>query len=311
MPAFEGFADFDANKDVPSLKGKVILITGGTAGAGKASVEALARHEPEHIYFTGRNTGAAESLITELTAEYPELRLTFLRMDLSSLQDVKAAAARFAHDRLDILICNAGVLDVPPSLTVDGFQIVMATNHLGHAMLIRQLLPVLLRSAKTPEADVRIVMVSSAGYAFHPREGINWEGIRSPRASLIDWATGYGQSKLANLVYASELARRYPEILSVSVHPGFVASDMVKNTHMLIRAGLYFMNTLQGIHALPPGKGCLNQIWAAAGAKREAIMNGVYYTPIGVVGKLDKVASSEEFARKLWTWTDELLDTAT
>jgi NAD(P)-dependent dehydrogenase (short-subunit alcohol dehydrogenase family) len=113
-------------------------------------------------------------------------------MDLSSLQDVKAAAARFAHDRLDILMCNAGILDMPPSLTVDGFQIVMATNHLGHAMLIRHLLPVLSRTVKMPEADVRIVILSSSGYQFHPKGGINWDAIRSPQVSLYDWASGYG-----------------------------------------------------------------------------------------------------------------------
>jgi hypothetical protein len=86
---------------------------------------------------------------------------------------------------------------------------------------------------------------------------------------------------------------------------------MVNNGRWFTRIGLYLFNRLQGVQALPPEKGCYNQLWAAAGAKRSEIVNGAYYTPIGVVGELDKLASSREFGEKLWTWTEELLNTAT
>ncbi|KAI3318143.1 NAD(P)-binding protein [Xylariaceae sp. AK1471] len=282
MPALGCFADFVADKDLPSSKRNVVLVTEGTAGAGKASVEALAKHEPEHIYITGRNSATADSLITKLTAEHPGLRLTFLHMNLSSLQGVKAAPLIFTNDRLDILMRNADVLDVPYSLTVDGFQTVMATNRLGHAMLIRQLLPVFLRTARTPEADVRIVILTSDENVCHPRR-----------------ATGYGQSKLSNLVYASKLAHRYPDILSVSVQPGCIATDMVNNTRWFARMGTYLMNRVQGIHALPSPKSCFNRLRAAAGAKRCDMVNGAYCTPVEVVRQVDKVASRRELGEKL------------
>ena len=144
----------------------------------------LAKHEPAHLYFTGRNVAAAESLIQELNATHPSVSLTFLDMDLSSLSSVRSSAAKFTHDRLDILILNAGILDRPPALSVDGFEIHMAVNHLGHAMLVRELLPVLLRTAENPMSDVRVVFISSKGHTLHPKQGILWDMIRTKQDSI-------------------------------------------------------------------------------------------------------------------------------
>jgi len=131
---FKGVVTFDPAKGIPSLAGKVILVTGGrcalafyqstslisslgTAGLGRESVIAFAAHDPAHIYFTGRNASAADSLIAELKLKYPNVELTFIEMDLSSLRSVKESIVKtFNHDHLDILMNNAGIIAKPAVL---------------------------------------------------------------------------------------------------------------------------------------------------------------------------------------------------
>ena len=217
-------------------------------------------------------------------------------------------------------------MEAPPALSEDGFEIHFATNHLGHAMLIHELLPVLLRTAATPDSDVRVVTLTSAGWKMHPPAGIWYDTLRTKQDKITrSWAryrysqcspilyNTYSricsQSKLANIVYAAELARRYPQILSVSVHPGVVTTDLVNNLSASRKALVYTANWVQGISLIPPEKGCLNQLWAAAGSERTEVVNGAFYMPVGVLSnnKLDSVAKSEDFASELWRWTEEVL----
>jgi len=118
----------------------------------------------------------------------------------------------------------------------------------------------------------------------------------------------YRQSKFANIVYAAELARRYPQILSVSVHPGVVGTDLVHSLTWSRKAFVRGTNWVQGISMMTPEQGRLNQIWAAT-AKRSEIVNGGFYTPVGVLRNdmLDDDAKSPEIARKLWDWTNEVV----
>jgi NAD(P)-dependent dehydrogenase (short-subunit alcohol dehydrogenase family) len=164
----------------------------GTNGIGKQAVQALAKHEPAHLYFTGRNINAANSIISELKNSLPDLSITFLSMDMSSLANVVSAAAQVAHDRIDLLICNGGILDVPPAVSAEGVEIHMATNHLAHAMLIRKLLPKMLHAAEQPDADVRLIVLSSAGYVTHPRGGVSWDTIRTKQGGFIEANYRYG-----------------------------------------------------------------------------------------------------------------------
>ncbi|TVY49311.1 putative oxidoreductase [Lachnellula occidentalis] len=273
-----GFVDFKPEKDIPSLNGKVVFVTGGTAGLGSVTIRALAKHEPEHIYFSGRNNKAAELLIADIRETSPCVSLTFLKMDLSSLSSVKAASQEFAHKRLDVLICNAGIMAVPAALSIDGYEIQFATNHLGHAMLIQQLLPIMLETTKLPDADVRIVCLSSDGWATHPKGGVQFSELKTVQRKLLGSGIRYGQSKLANLVYAAELARRFPSITSVSIHPG------------LIQTGLVQKSSSTRMH-------------------KNDVVNGGFYRPVGELcnHQLDAVAKSEGFAKELWEWTETAL----
>lgn len=202
-------------------------------------------------------------------------------------------------------MCNAGIMAQPKSLTADGYELQFGTNHLGHALLIQKLLPGLSRKAARGE-DARIIILTSQGFLLHPCEGIVFEDLKTEQDFRVGgpWRR-YAQSKLANLLYARELARRYPRILSVAIHPGVVATDLVGNTSVLEKAAVYATNFGK---VLRPAEGAYNQCWAAT-VVREKIVGGVYYEPVGKVmeSRLDAVAKDEGLARRLWEWTDEEL----
>ncbi|KAL0933757.1 oxidoreductase C736.13-like protein 2 [Colletotrichum truncatum] len=324
----------DPTPSIPPLEGKVIFITGGTAGLGKATLLSLLARKPLHIYFSGRSRVAADDLIASVTAaqlqprplpikkpanvapsspsspDYPPL--TFVQMDLASLSTVKRAIeTTFTHDRLDVLINNAGIMAHPPGLSADGFEIQFATNHIGHAMVVRALLPVLERTAALPDSDVRIVNLTSVGYQGHPRGGISFSTLKTTQAGipvLGNW-TRYGQSKLANILFTTELARRYPAITTVAVHPGVVETGLVTSQGYINRILVYIPNKLMGAPVLTVEKGCWNQVWAAVVAKKADLVNGAFYMPVGHLAndKLDSCATDDKLAGELWRWTEEVL----
>lgn len=193
----------------------------------------------------------------------------------------------------------------PKSLTKDGYELQFGTNHLGHALLIQKLLPALERTAARG-GDPRIIILSSQGFLLHPQEGIAFADLKTEQDFCVagPWRR-YGQSKLANLLYARELARRYPGIISVAIHPGVVSTGLVGNTSPIEKAAVYAANFGK---VLKPVEGAYNQCWAATVA-REKISSGMYYEPVGKLmeSRLDGVARDEGLARRLWEWTDEEL----
>ncbi|KAF2703383.1 short-chain dehydrogenase/ reductase-like protein [Pleomassaria siparia CBS 279.74] len=318
MPAIQGHVNFNPDKDIPSLEGKVIFVTGGTAGIGASTVQLLAVHNPSHIYFSGRNAKASDALIASIHATHPKVGLTFVPMDLTSLSSVKTAlTTHFTHTRLDILVCNAGIMAQQTKLSADGYEIQFAVNHLGNAMVTTYLLPTMLATAKTSGSDVRIVNLTSLGYGLHPGDGILFDELDAHsvqnRFFMGPWMR-YGQSKLANILYAAELARRHPEVTAVSVHPGVVNTDLVYTQTFINRTFIRITNVFMGEKALEPEQGAWNPVWCAAAAKKEDLKNGGFYVPVGLESsddlKKDKLAGGAEsvaLAKKLWEWTDGIL----
>ncbi|KAL1897368.1 hypothetical protein Sste5346_004104 [Sporothrix stenoceras] len=303
-----GITNFNPDKDIPSLASKVIFVTGGTNGLGRESVLAFAKHSPAHIYFTGRDAKAAESLAAALAPT--GVPSTFLQLDMTSLPTVKSAVARFAHDRLDILMCNAGIMAKPPGLTKDGYELQFGVNHMAHGVVIQGLLPVLLRTAAEPGSDVRVVCMTSSGWKGHPKQGIAFDQVRTPMDMLMGSWIRYGQSKLANVIYARELAKRHPEITAVSIHPGVVETALVTELSYIRKKVVYIGNALlESAPVVKPEQGCWNQVWAAAAAKKSELVNGAMYYPVGKLSnsELDKVAQDPKLAAKLWDWTNEEL----
>ncbi|KAE8151821.1 retinol dehydrogenase 11 [Aspergillus avenaceus] len=296
---------FNPDTDISDLSGKVIFITGGTAGLGAESTVQLAKHAPARIYISGRNAKSAESVIKQVADTGSTTEVSFIECDLASLASVKTAAENLLarESRLDILMCNAGIMARPQGLTQDGYEVQFGTNHLGHALLIQKLLPLLQQTAQAG-ADVRMVILSSDAWRLHPCGGISLDDLKTTQ----DWAFGawrrYSQSKLANLVYARELARRYPDITTVSIHPGVVRTGLVEN---LDRANRWFVYATTFTQMVMPEEGAYNQLWAATVSK-DRLQNGQYYEPLGVLtDKLDATAKDDKLAQKLWDWTQEAL----
>jgi NAD(P)-dependent dehydrogenase (short-subunit alcohol dehydrogenase family) len=291
-----------------------VLITYlGTIGLGAESAKHFAAHDPLHIYISGRNRNAGEAIVAELSGKYPKVGATYVQLDLTSLASVKEAVKRdFKHDRLDILLNNAGIMAQPAALSTDGYEIQFATNHLGHAMLTDCLLPTLLRTAKEPNSDVRILNITSMGYQFHPLSGISFGELNSgstmKRLFMGAWVR-YGQSKLANILFSSELARQHPEITSISIHPGVVVTDLYHTQGWYNRWFIDFTCWAQGLKLMEAHQGAWNQVWCATVAKKEGLVNGSFYYPVGVEKPdfLDKSAKSEKLAKELWDWTEGVL----
>jgi NAD(P)-dependent dehydrogenase (short-subunit alcohol dehydrogenase family) len=207
---------------------------------------------------------------------------------------------------LDILINNAGVMATPFSLTKEGYEIQFGTNHMGHALLTKLLMPTLLKTAEEPSADVRIVNLTSMGHHMAPSGGIIWD--QKALENKWTWYL-YGQSKLANILFTRELANRYPQITSVTVHPGVILTDLYsslqKNVFLKFAVWIYgrMMPFLPG-HFKDTKGGALTQTWAAATAKGD-LKNGQFYRPIGVPSAGSRYANDAGLAKKLWEWTEE------
>jgi NAD(P)-dependent dehydrogenase (short-subunit alcohol dehydrogenase family) len=282
----------------------------GTTGLGASSISFIAAQKPAHIYFSGRNKARATELIEKTKQTAPDVQLTFIECDLSSLASVQSAAKKFqaSSDRLDVLMCNAGIMATPAALSKDGYEIQFATNHLGHALLIKELLPCMLKTASQPDSDVRIVNLSSVAHTTTPPAGIEFSKLKTKDANYgpfynpNKWMC-YGQSKLANLLYPIELAARYPRIKSLAVHPGFIKTSLHDHTSFMDKQVVNFLADKW----LTAEEGAYNQTWAATTAKAN-LENGAYYEPVGVktVSKA-KPAKDRGLAKQLWEWTEKEL----
>jgi NAD(P)-dependent dehydrogenase (short-subunit alcohol dehydrogenase family) len=229
--------------------------------------------------------------------------LTFLECDQSSLQSVSATAQKFLadFDSLDILFANAGVMALPPGLSTDGYEIQFATNHLAHALLLQYLLPLMARTAAAGR-DVRLVTTTSS--AFQGCSGIAYDTLKTTQESFFGHFRRYMQSKLANTLYAQKIAELHPEIISCSVQPGAVSTDIGSGNLGFLGKILKAVGT-RG-RSLTPEQGAWNMCWVATTA-REDLVNGAYYEPVGWRGSLTKVAGDQAARDELWEWTREEL----
>jgi NAD(P)-dependent dehydrogenase (short-subunit alcohol dehydrogenase family) len=238
-------------------------------------------------------------------AQSPATPLTLLQLDLASLASVAAAAQSFAEqsDRLDLLINNAGIMAVPAGETKDGLELQLGVNHVGHALLTKLLLPTLLRTAALPGADVRVVTLSSNAHLRAPAPGFS--PADEAAASLGPMAR-YARSKLANALFARELARRHPRLTAVSLHPGVIRTDLF--SHVLgENAALGYLSSAFGwLVYSSVADGAKNTLWAAT-APKDGIANGAYYTPVGKPGGGSEYARDDALAATLWDWTEGVL----
>ncbi|GKZ26845.1 hypothetical protein AbraIFM66951_003562 [Aspergillus brasiliensis] len=298
---------FTPSTDIPSLKGKVILVTGGNSGLGKQSILELAKHGPKEIWLAARDPKRAAAAVTSIKGDLVEpVEIKILEMDLTSLDSVKYAAERFQSEssRLDILLLNAGIMSVPPGLTNERYEIQFGTNHMGHALLAKLLIPVLLKTAALLGSDVRVVVLTSHAHNYAPESGIKFDTLKT-RAEGMSTVARYGQSKLANLLWGRELARHYPQLTVPLVHPGLVRTNLATTMNQ----GSWIMRILWWIASLVTGvdveTGTLNQLWAAV---HPHVESGQYYVPVGKTKTGSKYAQDSGLGKKLWEWTERELE---
>src|SRR4051812_24496462 len=207
--------------DIPDQTGRTVLVTGANSGLGLRSAEALAS-AGARVLLGCRNLDKGAKALEEVRQVASGADPVLVPLDLADLTSVRKAAdvVEGTVDKLDVLINNAGVMGIPKARTADGFEMQFGTNHLGHFALTGLLLPPLLR-APAP----RVVTVSSR---MHEIGRMRWNDLQGERG-YRKWLA-YGQSKLANLLFTSELDRwatdhRLP-ITAVAAHPGYAATNL-------------------------------------------------------------------------------------
>lgn len=294
-----------STKDMPSLVGKLALVTGATGGLGYETALELARAGAE-VVLTGRSASKGAEAIGRITAELPGARVSYENLDLSALGNVKAFAEAFAvkHRKLDILVNNAGVMAPPQRETTrDGFELQFATNYLSHFALTARLLPLL------SAARGRVVPLASVA----ARQGrIDFGNLQAERS--YNPMSNYSQTKLSCLMFGFELQRRSDAngwgIASITAHPGVSHTNLINNGMGASSAGGFAWRCL-GFLFQPVPQGALPTLFAATDPAAKA---GGYYGPQGFfemrgeVGEASPPSQSLDLsvARQLWDVSEEL-----
>jgi NAD(P)-dependent dehydrogenase (short-subunit alcohol dehydrogenase family) len=288
--------------EVPDQTGRIAIVTGANSGIGLDAAHGLAR-AGARVVMACRDTAKGDAAAATIRADVPDALLDVTALDLASLDSVRAFADGYAHERLDLLINNAGVMVPPYRKTADGFELQLGTNHLGHFALSGLLLERLLA---TPGA--RVVTVSSTAHKFGR---IDFDDLQSER-SYRRWRA-YGQSKLANLLFMFELDRRLREhgagAISVAAHPGYSATNLqfAATPSRVERLGSVVLNR---VVAQSAERGAEPTLYAATAA----IEGGSFVGPDGfqemrgapTLVKPTRAARDAETARRLWEVSEQL-----
>ncbi len=297
-------------EDVPDLTGRIAVVTGASSGLGLENARVLARRGA-HVILATRDPERTAVATSRIQRAVPDASIEHLPLDLADLSSVSGAAAALAlqHERIDVLIANAGVMGTPAHVTVDGFELQMGVNHLGHAALVAALLP-MLAAAPRPRVVVVTSEVARVGHVDVPHLGMLATPHRPWRA--------YAASKLANLLYAFELSRRLErmgsQVVVATAHPGYAATDLQRRGPALaggraaqLRARA--LGAITDVVAQSASQGALPQLRAATDA---SVRSGSSWGPSGGMrGAAVEVvpparARDEDLAAALFDRTEEL-----
>jgi NAD(P)-dependent dehydrogenase (short-subunit alcohol dehydrogenase family) len=283
---------------IPPQTGRTAIVTGANTGIGYETARALAR-KGAHVILACRDLQKANAAVERIASERPAGSVRARELDLSDLESVRRFAEQFAgeHERLDLLINNAGVMVPPASKTKQGFELQFGTNHLGHFALTGLLLPLLRR---TPGA--RVVVVSSG---VHHQGRIDFADLDFEARGYSGWRA-YAQSKLANLLFMRELQRKLvaagDDLVVTAAHPGWTATDLQRT------AG--FARVLNPLFAMRPADGALPTLRAATdpdarpgdyfGPRRFFEMNGP-----PELARINRRAQDLEVAARLWQVSEQ------
>jgi len=314
---------------IPDLSGRVAIVTGGSAGIGYFNALALARANAKVIIISANEEHGkqAEREITQNLAENNSAgSIKWYQVDLGSLRDVDKVAKMLAQelDRLDIVICNAGIGQAPFGMTADGLERHFETNNLSHYVLVHRLLPVLKKTTKiAPPTTVRIVMQSSEMHRVSPSKA--QFASKAEINEEVDGSLLYGRTKLGLIYFARQLVKRKfadlsPDrpILAISVHPGTVDTEVQKawteSYGNIVGKALESMTKILGKSA---AEGAEASLWAATSSDifegNWKDFQGQYYTEAdGKPGQESSQAKDEKIGDNFWelcaTLTREILE---
>jgi NAD(P)-dependent dehydrogenase (short-subunit alcohol dehydrogenase family) len=291
-------------EDIQDQSGRNAVVTGANSGLGLVTARELARAGAA-VVMACRNLDKGHAAVEQVRTAVPGAQLQLEELDLASLASVRAFAERYmaTHDGLDLLINNAGVMAPPRRRTADGFELQFGTNHLGHFLLTMLLLDLM-----EGREDARVVTLSSTA---HKMGRISFDNLGGDRR-YFRW-NAYGQSKLANLLFALELDRRLRRegstVKSLAAHPGYAATNLQSAAAPLVdRLVMKVGNT---VIAQSDEMGALPQLFAAT---EPGLEGGTYVGPDGpgeqrghpkIVSPNGR-ARDEDTARRLWQVSEEL-----
>ncbi|MCR3751602.1 oxidoreductase [Lentzea californiensis] len=281
--------------DIPDQTGRTVLVTGANSGLGLRTAQVLAA-KGAHVIMGCRSVQRGETARQTVRGSAEVLEL-----DLADLSSVRAAAEKV--EALDVLVNNAGIMAVPNGRTIDGFERQFGTNHLGHAALTWLLLPALRQ-----RPGARVVTVASLAHQYGH---IDFEDPNFDRRPYT-LRGSYGQSKLANILFARELDRRSPDVTSIAAHPGLTVTELTNNmadSHksLVLRVG----GKISHLFSQSVEMGALPQLYAATSSEARG---GQYYGPDGfngfrghpAVARMTAAARDDLAANRLWELTIKL-----
>ncbi|HEX2908828.1 MAG TPA: SDR family oxidoreductase [Phototrophicaceae bacterium] len=277
------------------MDGKVVLITGATNGIGKVAALELAKMGAT-VVLVGRNQAKTQATVDEIKNGSGSSQIESLIADLSVMSEVRRLAEEFKakYTRLDVLLNNAGAVFADRQETDDGYEMTFALNHLSYFLLTNLLLDLLKASA-----PARIVNVSSGA---HMGGRLNFEDLNRQKGYGLGGYGAYGQSKLANVMFTYELARRLAGtgVTATVLHPGFVATGFGRNVPGLMARLMPLMHRL----ALTPEEGAQTMIFLASSPNVEGV-TGKYFDKCKVVSS-SKASYNEADQRQLWAVSEEM-----
>lgn len=317
FPALHANVPWEFTADqIPDLTGLNMVVTGANSGLGYWTAYHLANNNA-NVVLACRTMKKCEAAVAEIKASTKGTgTMTPMVLDLSSFDSIRSFATAILPEMptIDSLVLNAGVMVPPFTKTKEGIELQIGTNHFGHFLLTELLLPQ-VRSAATARGVSTIVSVSSAAHYDSYPEGIRLDLDALNDEALYDKAKAYGQSKLANVLFAQELAVREASnnVLSNSIHPGGVDTELGRHIEAVIRANIgnamadQFQSMLTAA-AWHPRDAALTQVFTAvAPAIKEGKITGKYYHPIARLTKPDPHTFNMTLQKGLWELSEAVV----
>ncbi|KAL1550740.1 Short-chain dehydrogenase TIC 32, chloroplastic [Salvia divinorum] len=303
-----GFSSVSTAEEVTNgidASGLTAIVTGASSGIGLETARVLAKRGV-HVVMGIRNTGAGEKVKQGIIKENPAAKIDVVQLDLSSMLSVRNFASHFTSSGLplSILINNAGIMVPPYTLSPDNIELQFATNYLGHFLLTHLLLDTMKKTARDTKREGRIVNLSSVAHRNTYKEGIRFDKINDEKS--YSKFRAYGQSKLANILHANELARRLKEegadITANSVHPGVITTNLFR--HLGIFEGL--VSSVGRLVLKDVQQGASTTCYVALHPQLKGV-SGQYFSNNNL-DKADAKATDKDLAAKLWDYTMNLIN---